>query len=274
MKRLRLVFAFYLDASIHVALAVFALVFCTGYTLHILIDGHLAYFLLFGSISCYNFVKYGVEAEKYIRVANRYHKNIQFFSLICVALSMYHAFFLPVTTWLGIGVLVLLTGLYALPVMPGAKNLRNWGGFKIFLVALVWAGTTVVLPVLAIRGELSWDVWIETLQRFLLVLALLVPFEIRDLRYDRPELRTLPQRFGVANTKIFGTLLTVAFFFLTFLKDIVPLQELAGKGLLSLVVCAVIFMTKRNQSKYFASFWVESIPLFWWGMLLVIYKWA
>ena len=153
MKRLRLVFAFYLDASIHVALAVFALVFCTGYTLHILIDGHLAYFLLFGSISCYNFVKYGVEAEKYIRVANRYHKNIQFFSLICVALSMYHAFFLPVTTWLGIGVLVLLTGLYALPVMPGAKNLRNWGGFKIFLVALVWAGTTVTLPVLAIGGN-------------------------------------------------------------------------------------------------------------------------
>ncbi len=43
------------------------------------------------------------------------------------------------------------------------------------------------------------------MQRVLLVLAFLIPFEIRDLAYDKPELKTIPQRIGVTQTKIFGS---------------------------------------------------------------------
>ncbi len=263
MKVAQRLFNFYLDASVHVALAIAALSWVTYSIFQITVNKHFIYFLFFGSISCYNFIKYGVEAEKYILVAVQYHKNIQFFSFGCLLIATYHAYFLNVQVWFGIGALLLLTGLYALPVLPKAKNLRSWGGLKIFIVALVWAGATVALPIYSVEQNLTWDVYIEMTQRFVFVLVLLVPFEIRDLNYDAPELRTLPQQFGVGKTKTMGALATLLFFFLTYLKDEISLSELITKGILFLCLGSLMFVTKRNQAKYFSSFWVESIPILW-----------
>ncbi len=273
MKWLRRIFDFYLDASVHVALAVFSLVGCSGLILNIPIPDPLAFFLFFASISCYNFVKYGVEAEKYVKVANRYHKNIQFLSIGCLLIATYFAFFLRTETWFGIALLLALTGLYALPVLPGTKNLRSWGGLKIVLVALVWAGATVLLPVVEVGKMLSWDVSIEFVQRLLLVLVLLVPFEIRDLTYDAPDLKTLPQRYGVVTTKWLAVFTLVVLFLLTFIKDRVSQMELIGKSLLCLVLGMALLYTNTKQSRYFASFWVEGIPIFWYGILLGMAYW-
>lgn len=263
MKNLKHLFDFYLDASIHVALAVYSLLWVSSYFLAIEVDHYLFGFVFFGTIACYNFMKYGVEADKYILVASRYHKNIQFFSLLCLGVALYLAFFLHVDVLLVLGVLSLLVGLYTLPVLPGTKNLRSFGGFKIFPVAMVWAGTTVLLPVLTANMSISWDVIIEITQRFILVLILIVPFEIRDLKFDAPELNTLPQRYGVARTKIFGAFGTLPFFFLTLFKEDLNQLEVISRGVMFLVLGSMMFITQRNQSKYFASFWVEGIPIFW-----------
>lgn len=273
MKIIQRVFDFYLDASIHVALAVFALVMVTNEILNISVDSHFSWFLFFATIACYNFIKYGVEAEKYILVANHYHKNIQLFSFVALVPTFYHAYFLNIETWLGIGSLLLLVGFYALPVSPNARNLRSLGVLKIFIVALVWSGITVMVPLLSDKGFIfSWDVYIEAAQRFVLVFILLVPFEIRDLAYDHENLKTLPQRYGVANTKFFGAFGVILFFTLTFLKDYISQTELIGKGLLFLILGSLMFIAKRNQSKYFSSFWVESIPILWWVLVLLMNK--
>lgn len=271
MKMIQRVFNFYLDASIHVALAVFSLVMVTVELLSISVDMHFSWFLFFATIVCYNFIKYGVEAEKYILVANQYHKNIQFFSLVALVATCYHAFFLNIETWLGIGFLSLLVGLYTLPVLPNARNLRSLGVLKIFIVALVWSGVTVMVPWYSVKGFVfSWNVSIEAVQRFFLIFILLIPFEIRDLAYDHKNLKTLPQRYGVTNTKIFGSFGVLIFFGLTFLKNSILETELIGKGLLFLTLGSLMFITKRNQPKYFSSFWVESIPIFWWVIVVLL----
>ncbi|WP_047246307.1 UbiA prenyltransferase family protein [Maribacter thermophilus] len=261
---------FYVNASIHVAFGVLALTQVTILTFDIHGDEHLAWFIFFGTIACYNFIKYGVEAKKYIIVATPYQKNIQIVSYIAIVLGLYHGYFLSTYVWTGILLLLFLTGLYAVPVLPRAKNLRNLGGLKIFIVALVWAGTTVVLPFVNINYTITWDVWVETFQRFLFVLILLVPFEIRDLKFDDPALKTLPQRFGVANTKVIGAFMVIVFFFATMLKDTVSTGEICMKGVLFLGLGALMYVTKRHQSKYFASFWVEGIPILWWGGLCLL----
>ncbi|MDB4292340.1 hypothetical protein N9954_02975 [Maribacter sp.] len=261
---------FYLDASIHVALAIVSLVIATSLLLNIPIVTHLIFFLFFGSISCYNFVKYGPEAEKYMKLTNLYHKNIQFFSILCLLFAAYHAYFIRKETWLGIVVLVFMTGLYAVPILPRSKNLRSLGGLKIFIVSGVWAGTTVILSCLETGVALSWDIYIETAQRFLLVLVLLVPFEVRDLKYDAPELKTVPQRFGVYTTKLFGVGIALLFFLLTFLKDRIGSLEIFGKGILMVLLILLLLVTKKQQSKYFASFWVEGIPVVWVAVLYCI----
>jgi hypothetical protein len=263
-------FHFYLDASIHVALSVFALIEVSCIFFGLPRDNHISYLVFFGTIACYNFVKYGVEAKKYFLVANTYHKYIQVVSFIAGAFALYHLFFLSLEVVIGITVLSLLTSLYAIPLLPNTKNLRSLGGLKIFVVALVWAGTTVVLPVIAADRAVDWDVFVELAQRFLMILILMLPFEIRDLDYDDPELRTLPQRYGYVNTKIYGAFGTVVFFFLTFLKDHLTYLEVIGKGVLFLVLGVLMFITKRKQSQYFSSFWVEAIPIFWWAGILAL----
>ncbi len=266
MNLLKRIFDFYLDASVHVALAVFCLMWLTGFILDITIDKNLALFLFFGTIASYNFIKYGLEAEKYILVANRYHKNIQFFSFIALGFGAYHAYFLTKETWLGLGVLGILTGLYSLPVLPNTKNLRSLSGFKVLPVALVWSGATVILPVLQIGGDLGWDVWVEALQRFIMVLVLILPFEIRDVKYDSAELRTIPQRYGVTVTKVIG-IFWVGFLVLTlFLKDDLQHFDLFVKMIICLTLVMVTLLSREDRSKYFATFWVEALPIFWWAI--------
>lgn len=270
MPILRRLFEFYLDASIHVAFAILALVHVTCITLNIPVHTHLCWFLFFGSIACYNFVKYGVEAEKYILVTNLHHRHIQWASFVALIFACYHAYFLSLEVYIVIAVLVALTGLYAIPVLPHTKNLRSLGGLKIFVVAAVWAGATVILPVIAAQHSISWDVYVEALQRFLLVLILLIPFEIRDLAYDSAELRTLPQRFGIAGTKIIGACAILPFFLLPLVKDSVSRTELIANTILLVALGLLIWTTKRRQHRYFTSFFVEAVPIFWWILLLLV----
>lgn len=270
MRWLRIIFDFYIDASVHVAFSVFALVHITAISLGFPVDEHLSWFLFFGTISCYNFMKYGVEAKKYILVANRYHKNIQFFSFIAFLGALYHFYFVSERIWGALTIIFVLTFLYALPVLPRSKQLRSWGGLKIVVVALVWSVATVILPALN-YGQLSWwDVNIEAIRRFLLVFILMVPFEIRDLVYDSPEMKTIPQRVGIAQTKVYGALANVPLFFLVLFKDALRINELIASGFLFLGLGILMFVTKRRQPAYFASFWVEAIPIFWWIVLCLL----
>lgn len=227
-------------------------------------------FIFFCSIACYNFIKYGVEIKKYLRLSNQYHGYIRFFSFVCSGITIYHLFFLEWRTIFVLGILGLFTALYALPILPGTRNLRSLASFKIFPVAIVWAGTTVVLPVLAAGFAFSWDVWIETIQRLILVLILILPFEIRDMKYDPPELKTFPRRYGIVKTKILGILSIFLFLFLTLLKDETTQLEILSKTLLSLGMGSILLVTNKNQNKYFSAFWVEAIPIFWWILIWVL----
>ena len=264
------IFGFYLDASIHVAFAVVSLLMTTNIFLNILPEQHLILFVFFGTVPSYNFIKYGAKAKKYILVKNSYHRQIQIFSFVFLALAGYHFFFLSHKVWFICIVLALLIGLYALPVSARHKNLRNSGIVKVLLVALVWTGTTVGIPIISAALSFSWDIGLLVLQQFVLILILLIPFEIRDLEYDELNLQTIPQRIGVSKTKTLGAFLSVIFLLLTFLKDDLSRMEIIGRTLLFLILGAMLLFTHRNQSKYFASFFVEAIPIGWLGMLVIL----
>lgn len=272
MRGLKMVLDFYINASVHIALAVVSLLYVTGLLFFIEISSHLISFVFFSTISCYNFIKYGVEVKKYVLLTKQRYKFIRLISVISFVISLYNVFYLSIEALFGCFLLVVLTGVYALPVLPNSKNFRDFGGLKILPVALVWAGITVIIPFLDLRVPLTWDLVIEAVQRFIFVLILLIPFEIRDLKYDPPELKTLPQRYGVTKSKIFGALAVVIFFSLTYFKDTISILDSLSKGVLFLILGVLMFVTKRNQSKYFASFWVEAIPILWLGIIYGIYS--
>lgn len=270
MRTLRTIFDFYLDASIHTALAVVSLVMVTALLLNIPIDFSLIGFIFCSTIVCYNFVKYGVEAEKYLIVSNVYHKNIQIFSFLTFVLALYFLVDLNSEIWLAVVGLGMISTLYAVPFLPKAKNLRSLGGFKIYVVAIVWVGFTVLLPVLESKTPITWDLWILFSQRFVLVLILILPFEIRDLQWDDKGLKTLPQVIGSQKTRVMGFLLIVLFILLTFLKDELSLRELVARFFVAIPLTVVFLLKNKMEDSYFASFWVEGIPILWASFLLLV----
>ncbi|MDX1317447.1 MAG: hypothetical protein R3262_07845, partial [Xanthomarina gelatinilytica] len=91
MALLKQIFNFYIDSSIHVALAVFALSWVTLLEFGIPYDRAVLYFIFFASITGYNFVKYFGLARFHHRSLTNWLKLIQVFSLMCFIGMCYFA---------------------------------------------------------------------------------------------------------------------------------------------------------------------------------------
>ena len=263
MRTAKFLFNLYLDASFHVSLAVASFTVITCFFLGISYDFYLLGFVFFATVVCYNFVKYGVEAHKYLVVSNRYHRIIQILSFISFGLGIFFLWHLSTSVWIAVAGLGLISTLYAVPMLPNAKNLRSLGGFKIYIIAFVWTGFTVLLPVLNAHMEPIWDLGVLSLQRFILVLVLIIPFEIRDMKWDDSALKTLPQVIGPRKAQNLGLVLLGIFFLMTFLKDTITTKEIVFRLLLTLFLVPFFLVDQSRQSKYFSSFWVEGIPIVW-----------
>jgi hypothetical protein len=170
-----------------------------------------------------------------------------------------------------------MTFLYAIPLLPkklapvdSDNNLRSISGLKIYVIAVVWSGVTVILPIINAKLSLSTDIWLEAIQRFLFVLIIMIPFEIRDMNYDSLKLGTIPQKIGVRKTKLIGILLLMPFFFLEFLKDELIASRIIILLLMIVLVSVFILKSKIKQSKYYSAFWVEALPIFWLLLTLLV----
>ncbi|EIJ38944.1 hypothetical protein JoomaDRAFT_1946 [Galbibacter orientalis DSM 19592] len=268
MKLLKQVFDFYLDSSIHVALAVYALARITMYNFNIPYDEVIALALFFGTIVEYSFIKYSPLAKHYVFVAEKYIRTIQIFSGVCFLVAMYYVFQLNYKTLIAASVLVILAFLYVVPAISRERNFRSLKGAKIYIVGITWSVSTVVLPLLNNEVAISTDAYLELLQRFVFIIVLMIPFEIRDLKTDEDWLRTLPQVLGVKGVKILGIILIVAFCGLSYLmKDMSSKSHLIEIIISFLLLFAVLF-SKKEQASYYSSFFVESISIVWWSLLI------
>ncbi len=275
MRLFRSVLDFYINSSIHVALAVFALSWITLIQFNIAFDKNILFFIFFASITGYNFVKYFGLVKFHHRGIAKWLKTIQIFSMFCFLAMGYYVFKLEFKTLIYVFTFGAITFLYAVPIIPKKifldeqKNLRSISGLKVYVIAITWTGVTVFLPLLNADYNISGDVVITAIQRFIFVLILMLPFEIRDLNYDSLKLATIPQKIGVRNTKALGVLLILPFYFINFLRDDINSALLISSGFITLVMLFLIVYSKQQQNKYYSAFWVESLPIMWLLILLI-----
>lgn len=269
MFTLKQILNFYINSSVHVALAVFSLSYITLLEFNISYDRPVLNFIFFATITGYNFVKFFEVTKFHHRSLSTWIKLIQIFSLICFVLMCYYGFKLEKITILYLAVLAVLTFLYTIPFIPKRKflnkqsNLRNIGGLKVFLIAFVWTGVTVFIPLLNNHLSIDKRVIIESVQRFLIVIMLMLPFEIRDLQFDSLKLYTIPQNLGIKGTKILGVFIGLLMFVLEFLKTDEPINQIIVLLIIILLTLSLILFSKEKQGRYYAAFWVEGIPILW-----------
>lgn len=108
---------------------------------------------------------------------------------------------------------------YVFPVFKGKLRIRDFNYVKIFLIALVWAWVTVLLPALewGRLGEVS--TWLMATERFIFIFAITLPFDIRDLKIDADsQVKTIPGTIGIRRTKYLAYWCLLLMLFLSFVN--------------------------------------------------------
>jgi len=275
MQIVKRIFDFYINSSVHVALAVCSLLFVSYFDFDLPLDENLMFFVFFASITGYNFVKYFGLAKFHHRSLANWLKMIQIFSLFSFAGLCYFGLKLEIKTLVYIAGFGVVTFLYAIPFLPkkilleGGKNLRAISGVKIYIIAFVWAGITVILPVVNESHALDFEVIVTFFQRFIYVIVATLPFEIRDMQFDSLKLATIPQKIGVKFTKIMGVLLLILFVVLELIKVDNSINQIFILSMVSGMLVLFLLFSQVKQPKYYSSFFVEGIPLIWLGLLLL-----
>jgi len=153
---------------------------------------------------------------------------------------------------------------YTIPIFRRKATkirLREIGLWKIFLIASVWTGMTVILPAVHLYGFeqilelISWQV---ALGRFLFILAITIPFDIRDLVNDAKKgVRTIPSVIGWQRSVVLAQFLLVIFMFLVYHRIGANHPYFLGYLASTTLVSAGVSVATPQRSDFYCSFWLE-----------------
>ncbi|WP_124979721.1 UbiA prenyltransferase family protein [Nonlabens xiamenensis] len=275
MGFLKHILDFYLRSSLHVALCFVALFLICNQDRYSPVGIEVPLLLFCGALLGYNLIKYGrlvLDGSQF-----RYRLPILLLSVMAVVVAGY--LFLEESFEAQLILLgsALLGVLYAFP-LPRHRNFRQVPWIKLVIVALAWSLLIICYPNFSTHGEMSsttggevsslWMSLVDFIQLMLLVMALCIPFEIRDLKYDAPQLRTVPQVIGTRNAKILGVAWCVLYIVIEYFQLGWPSDVEHQLTYLMLgVIALAIWRADQFKSDYYASFFVEAIPALWWLLI-------
>jgi 4-hydroxybenzoate polyprenyltransferase len=179
--------------------------------------------------------------------------------------------------------LSILSFCYSLPLFTIGEHkfgLRNIPGLKPILITLVWTLSCVLLPILEAENlhlaDVSMrDTMILIAKRFLLIGALTVPFDIRDLFQDRQSgLKTIPVAWGEKNAYLFCQVLLAGYIVLLFMfrnngfnVDFFALTTTA------ILMGWLIFRSKWEKNEYYYFFYLDGVLVLQY-VVLVVFNWV
>lgn len=178
--------------------------------------------------------------------------------------------------------LAALSFAYSIPLFSLGEQkfgLRNIPGLKQFLITLVWTMSTVLLPVLEAQHihltSISMrDTTILIAKRFLLIAALTVPFDIRDLFEDQQSgLKTIPVAFGEKKAYLFCQLLLAGYVVLLFLFRSNGFNADFFALTITVVLAGwLIFKSTWEKNEYYYFFFLDGVLILQY-LALLLFHW-
>ncbi len=199
----------------------------------LLLGQELAFTPLVGLVFCATLVIYALhrvvgmskvkdflDVERF-HVIQTYWSHISFYAVLAVIGGAVCFFYLNLSTQLALVLPALFSIAYVLPFLgkKREKRLRDVHFIKIFLIAIVWAYVTVLLPAIELDIWQEKRIWLMFVERSLFVFCITLPFDIRDLKVDKHNnVNTLPAKLGLTNTLRLAFLLMTIFVVLCFVN--------------------------------------------------------
>ncbi|NVK26501.1 MAG: hypothetical protein HWE14_00585 [Flavobacteriia bacterium] len=162
----------------------------------------------FSTVAFYGYARWvetsetDVEPSQHIAAWTVHNRKAIFaISIAATAGATISWFELPNSTKLIFALCSVLSGLYTIPSLFNRKGVRYMAGFKIVYIAAIWTVVTTTIP-MQMAGALSEDFQVlHHIERFAFILAITIPFDIRDARTDSTDLLTLPMWIGVTRAR-------------------------------------------------------------------------
>lgn len=147
-----------------------------------------------------------------IKLFKQYRNHLLWYSGIVLLILAYFVFQLSWNIILLLTIPGILSLLYISPLFYRGRRLRDLDYIKIFLIAIVWTLIVVVIPLWNSHHSTT-TIALLGLEKCLFMLAITLPFDIRDIEIDeQTELKTIAKKLGAQKVKyLAGILLFVAF---------------------------------------------------------------
>jgi len=146
----------------------------------------------------------------------KHNRLLTFFSITFGLIGLVCVYYVNLYCWIILVPMGTLSALYVIPVIPFKPNsptLRQVPFLKIFVIALVWSIIIIGIPMLDtehvnFKENVAIYLFIlALLQVFFFVIGITIPFDIRDINYDREDnLKTIPTVFGIKKSLLIAIL--------------------------------------------------------------------
>jgi 4-hydroxybenzoate polyprenyltransferase len=176
-------------------------------------------------------------------------------------------FFLSFQLLKFIAPLAFLSIFYVVPFfnLNGKKiALRNYPYIKIIIIAIVWSFVTTALPFLNHSNDMfdyNQNFILLITEQFLFILAITLPFDIRDLRYDlAANVKTIPAKIGVKKTIVLAELLLVVFMILKYYQlnlNHISYEQFTATSIAFLITGILIAFSSPKRPELFFSGLIE-----------------
>ena len=211
------------------------------------------------------------------------HKRI-YYVLIIVSLAIvaFQLFHMPIRAWLVFIPVAILGAGYTFPIIPtrsGRKRLRDIYWLKTFWIAFAFSCLTTFLPVLFsehAHALLQPEVLFIFFRGFLFLFAICIPFDIRDMQFDKKKgVLTLPVRFGAGASIFMAMGLLLIFIVLTaidFLYFNLDLRAAFALALSAILTMLLLPLSKNKQySLLFPLLYDSALPVQWILLLVLMH---
>ena len=108
------------------------------------------------------------------------------------------------------------------------------------------------------------------IQRFIFVFVLIIPFDIRDTKTDKIELKTIPQALGIFKSKLLGISLLIFNATIFYFTDNISFELIIVEVFMYLILSYALMISNSKKNLNFTRFWVEGIPIIWFLILFIL----
>jgi hypothetical protein len=164
---------------------------------------------------------------------------------------------LPLDLLLNAWPMALVSLLYALPFFPikgERRALREWPHVKLYLIAGVWTYITLWMPMRLSSTVIgTWEMALLA-ERFTFIMAITIPFDIRDEELDSPKLHTLPQLMGAQQATLLAmALLTfgIGVFILGLKEDLIIMRTMLWTSAVYALAFALVYLGRKPRAYWF-----------------------